>query len=163
MGPFELMDFIGLDVNYAVTCSVYDGFFQEPRYRPSQTQRRYVEAGFLGRKTDQGFYDYFDGAEKREPVKDRALGEQIRDRVVAMLINEAVDALFLHVASAPDIDLAMLKGVNYPKGLLAWCDELGAATVLARLDALYAEYREDRYRASPLLRRLARDNRKALP
>ena len=162
MGPFELMDFIGLDVNYAVTCSVYDGFFQEPRYRPSQTQRRYVEAGFLGRKSEQGFYDYFDGAEQREPVKDRALGERIRDRVVAMLINEAVDALFLRVASAADIEVAMLKGVNYPKGLLAWCDELGAATVLARLDALYDEYREDRYRASPLLRRLVRDNRPVL-
>ena len=58
-----------------------------------------------------------------------------------MLINEAADALYLRIASARDIDVAMTKGVNYPKGLLAWCDELGAATVLARLDALYARVR----------------------
>lgn len=157
MGPFELMDFIGNDVNFAVTQSVYDGFFHEPRFRPSLTQQRLVSAGLFGRKTGRGYYDYRDGTQPPAPHEDRALGASIVERIRAMLINEAVDALRLHVASAESIDLAMTRGVNYPKGLLAWCDELGAARVLETLAALYAEYGEDRYRPSPLLRRAARD------
>jgi 3-hydroxybutyryl-CoA dehydrogenase len=74
-----------------------------------------------------------------------------------MLINEAIDAVFMRVASPQDIDLAMTKGVNYPKGLLAWGTEIGLARVLERMEALQAEYGEDRYRPSPLLRRMARD------
>jgi 3-hydroxybutyryl-CoA dehydrogenase len=160
MGPFELMDFIGHDVNFAVTRSVYDAFFQEPRYRPSLTQQRLVEAGWLGRKSGRGFYEYRDGAERPAPDTDARQGAAIVDRVVAMLINEAADAVLLRVASPADIDLAMTKGVNYPKGLLAWADEIGIATVLARLEALHAEYGEDRYRPSVLLRRMARDGRR---
>jgi 3-hydroxybutyryl-CoA dehydrogenase len=129
--------------------------FYDPRYRPAVTQRRLVESGRLGRKTGMGYYDYRNGAVAPKPLEDRATGRMLVDRVLAMLINEAVDALYLHIASAHDIDVAMTKGVNYPKGLLAWCDEIGAATVLARLDALHAEYGEDRYRASRLLRRMA--------
>jgi 3-hydroxybutyryl-CoA dehydrogenase len=159
MGPFELMDFIGNDVNFAVTRSIYEGFFFEPRYRPSLTQQALVAAGFLGRKTGRGYYDYGDAAAAPEPVRDEAAGAVIVDRIRAMLINEAVDALRLGVASAADIDTAMVSGVNYPKGLLAWCDELGAAAVLATLERLHAEYGEERYRPSPLLRQAARDKR----
>ncbi len=153
MGPFELMDFIGNDINFAVTQSVYDGCFHDPRYRPSVTQRRLVEAGFWGRKRSRGFYDYRDSARKPDPSCDVALGQLIVDRVLAMLVNEAIDAVHLRIASADDIELAMTKGVNYPRGLLAWGDQIGPATVLGRLDALHAEYGEDRYRASVLLRR----------
>lgn len=160
MGPFELMDFIGNDVNYAVTCSIFEAMFHDPRYRPALTQRRLVEAGRLGRKTERGYYDYHDGAAKPEPTPDKALGAAIRDRVVAMLVNEAVEALYLRIASANDIDLAMVKGVNYPRGLLAWCDEIGVSTVLARLDALQADYGDDRYRASVMLRKRARERRR---
>jgi 3-hydroxybutyryl-CoA dehydrogenase len=152
MGPFELMDFIGNDVNYAVSSSVFEGMFYDPRYKPALTQRRLVESGRLGRKTKLGYYDYRDGAVMPAPNEDRALGQQLCDRVVAMLINEAADALYLRIASAGDIDIAMTKGVNYPKGLLAWCDEIGATEVLARLDSLHAHYGEDRYRPSPMLR-----------
>jgi 3-hydroxybutyryl-CoA dehydrogenase len=155
MGPFELMDFIGNDVNYAVTRSVFEGMYFDPRYRPSITQRRLVEAGLLGRKAKRGYYDYRDGAAKPEPVKDETLGRVILDRIVAMLINEAVDALHVGIATVHDLETAMTKGVNYPRGLLAWCDQLGPATVLATLEALQAEYGEDRYRPSPLLRRIA--------
>ena len=155
MGPFELMDFIGNDVNYAVSSSVFEGMFYDPRYRPALTQRRLVESGRLGRKTKIGYYDYRDGAVPPKPTEDRALGQRLLDRVLAMLINEAADALYLRIASARDIDIAMTKGVNYPKGLLAWCDEIGSANILERLDALQAEYGEDRYRASPMLRRAA--------
>ena len=155
MGPFELMDFIGNDVNYAVTSAVFEGMFYDPRYRPALTQRRLVESGRLGRKTKLGYYDYRDGAALPKPTEDRELGGRIVDRVLVMLINEAVDALHLRIATARDLDLAMTKGVNYPKGLLAWCDELGADAVLEQLDSLQDEYGEDRYRASPLLRRAA--------
>jgi 3-hydroxybutyryl-CoA dehydrogenase len=158
MGPFALMDFIGHDVNYRVTESVFTAFFYDPRYRPSFTQRRLFEAGYYGRKAGRGFYDYAPGAAQPEPTRDPALGQQILHRVLAMLINEAAEALHLRVASAPDLELAMTTGVNYPKGLLAWADELGPATVLATLDQLYHDYHEDRYRASVLLRRLARDH-----
>ena len=72
-----------------------------------------------------------------------------------MLVNEAVDALFWQVATRDDIDLAMTKGVNYPKGLLRWADDIGAKNLLSDIEALFAEYGEDRYRPSPLLRRTA--------
>ena len=156
MGPFELMDFIGNDVNYAVTRSVFESFFYDPRYKPSLTQRRLVEAGFLGKKSGRGYYDYRDGATMPGPTKDMALGREIFERVLAMLINEAADAVLMRVASPADIDLAMTKGVNYPKGLLAWAEEIGVATVLGWLEALQDEYGEDRYRASPMLKRVAR-------
>lgn len=163
MGPFALMDFIGHDVNYRVTESVFAGFFFDPRYRPSITQKRLFEAGYFGRKSGRGFYDYAPGAPAPAPTKDETLGHIVLYRVLAMLINEAVDALALGVASADDLELAMTKGVNYPQGLLAWADALGAARVLAWLDALYDEYHEDRYRASPLLRKMARTNQLFFP
>ena len=68
MGPFDLMDLIGHDVNFAVTRSVYDALFQDPRYRPSLVQKDLVDAGLLGRKSGRGFYDYRDGAEKPAPA-----------------------------------------------------------------------------------------------
>ncbi|HEU4565980.1 MAG TPA: 3-hydroxyacyl-CoA dehydrogenase NAD-binding domain-containing protein [Gemmatimonadaceae bacterium] len=157
MGPFELMDLIGHDVNFAVTSSVFEGFFFDPRYRPSHVQQRLVAAGRLGRKTGRGFYDYAPGATRPEPVADRALGERIVERILCMLINEAADAVFLRIATPTDIDTAMTKGVNYPRGLLAWADELGAERVVRCLTTLQEEYGEDRYRPSPLLRRMARE------
>jgi len=157
MGPFTLMDYIGHDVNYTVTETVFEAFFYDPRYKPSFTQKRLAQAGYLGRKSGRGFYQYGEGAANPEPVEDKALGQAIVDRVVTMLINEAADALFLNVASRDHIDLAMTKGVNYPKGLLRWADEIGIATCVERMDTLYDEYREDRYRCSPLLRKMARE------
>jgi 3-hydroxybutyryl-CoA dehydrogenase len=162
MGPFELMDFIGNDVNYAVTQSVFESFFYDPRYKPALTQRRLVEAGLFGRKRERGYYDYRAGAARPEPVRDDAVGRAIVDRVLAMLVNEAVDAVRMRVAAPHDVETAMTRGVNYPKGLLAWGDEIGAPVVLARLEALQAEYGEDRYRPSPLLRRRVRDGRPLL-
>lgn len=161
MGPFELMDMIGHDVNYVVTETVFTAFYFDPKFKPSFTQKRLLEAGFLGRKSGRGFYNY-----NNEIVTPSAVEGQIRDeiliktifeRVIVMLINEAADTLFLNIASAKDIDNAMTKGVNYPKGLLAWADELGINWCVEKLDELYNEYHEDRYRCSPILRRMSKE------
>lgn len=152
MGPFELMDMIGHDVNYVVTETVWKQFYYDPKFKPALSQKRLLEAGFLGRKSGRGFYNYAPGTALPEPVKDMALGEQIFKRVLVMLINEAADTLYLKIADTKDIDLAMVKGVNYPKGLLKWADELGIETVVKELSTLKDFYEEDRYRISPVLK-----------
>ena len=155
MGPFELMDYIGNDVNFAVTRSIFEATYFDSRYKPSVTQQRLFESGFFGKKSGRGYYDYAPGATVPKPTEDRALGNRILERILAMLINEAADAVLFRVASAEDIDTAMTKGVNYPRGLLAWADEIGIPTVLARIESLQSEYGEDRYRPSALLRRMS--------
>ena len=155
MGPFELMDFIGNDVNFAATRAVFEGTYFDPRYKPFVTQQRLFEAGFLGRKSGRGYYDYSPGAKQPKPIQDPVLGEKIFNRILVMLINEAADAVLFRNATPGDVDLAMTRGVNYPKGLLAWADEIGVGKVLARLESLHREYGEDRYRPSALLRRMA--------
>ncbi|WP_299762975.1 3-hydroxyacyl-CoA dehydrogenase NAD-binding domain-containing protein [uncultured Dokdonia sp.] len=164
MGPFELMDFIGNDVNYTVTETVFNAFYQDPRYKPSFTQQRHSQAGYLGRKSGRGYYHYTDenannAFAKANPNTDKVIGTQIFDRVLVMLVNEAADALFWNIASAEDIDNAMTKGVNYPKGLLKWANEKRIDWCVSQLDGLYDEYREDRYRCSPLLRKMSREGR----
>ncbi|MCQ4348837.1 3-hydroxyacyl-CoA dehydrogenase PaaC [Pseudomonas stutzeri] len=267
MGAFELTDLIGHDVNYAVTCSVFDAYYGDFRFQPSLIQKELVDAGRFGRKSGRGFYDYAEGAERPVPqslpaaakpecvvvegdlgpasalveriaaagievirrdgaglirvgeallalsdgrmAAERARDEGLRNlavfdlaldyakatrlavafaagsdasardavagllqaaglevsevtdspalvvlRTVAMLANEAADAVLQGVGSAADIDLAMCAGVNYPKGPLAWADAIGVGTVLSVLDNLQRSYGEDRYRPSLLLRRL---------
>lgn len=154
MGPFELMDLIGVDVNFAVTTTVYKDYFYDPKYKPSLLQQRMAEAKLHGRKTGKGFYDYAEGAEKPTAQKDEVLYQQIFLRIISMLINEAVEAKRLGVAIDEDIELAMQKGVNYPKGLLAWGKEIGYEKISETLQNLYEEYQEERYRQSPLLRKL---------
>jgi 3-hydroxybutyryl-CoA dehydrogenase len=159
MGPFTLMDYIGNDVNYTVTETVFKAFYYDPRYKPSLTQKQYFDAGFLGKKTGKGYYDYNDETFNKKPNKNIELGNKIVNRILVMLINEAIDALYLNIASKEDIDLAMTKGVNYPKGLLKWAEEITLHRVLERLQTLYDEYKEDRYRPSPLLKKLVKDNK----
>ncbi len=274
MGPFELMDLIGHDVNYAVTTTTFAQFYNDPRYLPSLVQKELVDGGLLGRKTGRGFYNYGEGAETPAPatapkglkpskiiiegdmgaaeplvqrmldsgldveridledsVLDRiivghthlmlspgmmateleaslpweeenealilfdlcidyekteriaiapsaradeehvseacgffqAMGIEIsvmddvpgliNARTIAMIINEAADTVYKQVCTKDDVDLAMQKGVNYPKGPLAWADEIGPDYVSAVIENLGRTYGEDRYRVCPLLRR----------
>ncbi len=159
MGPFELMDLIGNDINLTVSESVFQAFYFDPRFRPSLLQKRMVEAGLLGRKSGRGFYDYGPKAARPEPARDRRLAERIRDRILPLLINEAAEALRLGVTSPRDLETAMTRGTNYPRGLLEWANQIGPPEVLSRLEQLQAEYGEERYRPSPLLRRLVREQK----
>lgn len=152
MGPFELMDLIGIDVNFAVTKTVYQDYFYDPKYKPSLLQQRMSEAKLLGRKTGKGFYDYAENAQNPVAEKNEELYQQIFMRIISMLINEAVEAKRLKIANDEDLELAMQKGVNYPKGLLAWGKEIGYGKISETLQNLYEEYQEERYRQSPALR-----------
>ena len=166
MGPFELVDTIGLDVNFAVSQSVFEQFFFDPRYRPHPIQRMLVDAGRLGVKTHAGFYDYRDG-ERLAPwtgvaaaagrLRAPLTAAQIGGRVVATLVNEAASAVAEGVASPEDVDTAMRLGTNYPEGPLAWGERIGLAHVVETLDRLHAEVPDGRYRVTPLLRELAED------
>ena len=159
MGPFELMDLIGIDVNFAVTTTVYKDYFYDPKYKPSLLQQRMSEAKLHGRKTGKGFYDYAEKnqeprVENQDFGKEENLYEIIFMRIISMLINEAVEAKRLKIASDEDIELAMQKGVNYPKGLLDWGKEIGYSKISETLQNLYKEYQEERYRQSPLLKKM---------
>ena len=151
MGPFELMDYIGNDVNYSATKAVYDGTNHDPRYKPSPIQKKLMDEGLLGRKSGKGYFDYSENAVNPEPNKNEKLGQQIFNRILAMLINAAVDALHLNIATRDDIDTAITTGVNYPKGLLQWADDIGPNSPLEQLKELHTQSGDDRYIASPLL------------
>jgi len=158
MGPFELMDYIGNDVNYSATKAVYDGTNHDPRYKPSPIQKKLMDEGLLGRKSGKGYFDYSENAVNPEPNKNEKLGKKIFNRILAMLINAAADALNGAIATRDDIDTAMTTGVNYPKGLLKWADEIGLNSPLAQLKDLHTQSGDDRYIASPLLEKMVISN-----
>ncbi len=166
MGPFELIDAIGADVNLAVSISVFERFFGDPRYRPHPLQRALVEAGRLGRKTGGGCYDYdADGARgapwsglARRPDALRTVAldaAQIEARILAAIVNEAASAVADGVASPAAIDTAMRLGTNWPEGPLGWGERIGLSSVVHTLDALHATVPDGRYRVTPVLRQLA--------
>ncbi|MBK8846943.1 MAG: NAD(P)-binding domain-containing protein [Bacteroidetes bacterium] len=155
MGPFELMDMIGNDVNYAVTELVWQQLFFDTRFTPSQTQKQLSMAGYFGRKTKRGYYDYRQGEPTVNINENKDVQHAISMRTLVMLVNQATEALQLQLATSRDIEIAMTKGVNYPKGLLQWGNDLGLDYCVAMLDNLYNTYHEDRYRCCTLIRHLA--------
>ncbi len=169
MGPFELMDLVGVDTGFEISKSFYEQSFHEPRWRPSLITARYVAAGRYGRKSGRGYYDYSRDP-YRPPDPDPPAGDgpdagvrpaagDVLERIVCQVINECAFAFGEGVGSALDIDTGMVLGLNYPRGPLAWADEIGLDHVLAVLDGLWEQYREERYRAAPVLRELIREGR----
>lgn len=156
MGPFALMDFIGNDVNYTVTESIFHSLYFDTRFKPSVIQKRYVEAGFYGRKTGRGYYDYSDQINLPVPNFNEELGKKIFNRILIMLINGAYDSIFMQIADSKDIDLATIKGLNFPKGLISWSNEMGLKNTLHQIQSLFDFYGEDRYRPSPLLKEICK-------
>ncbi len=165
MGPFELIDAIGADVNLAVSESVHEQFFFDPRYRPHPIQRMLVDAERLGRKARGGFYDYGpDGARTAPwaalsrrpdgPRPNQLDAEQIAARILAVVVNEAASAVAEGVASPAGIDTAMRLGTNYPFGPLEWGERIGLGHVVRTLEGLHARVPDGRYRVVPLLRTL---------
>ncbi len=165
MGPLELTDLIGQDVNLAVGMSVWQQTDRDPRYAPTRLQQDLVASGRLGRKTGQGIYTYASGdpagraqvvgaTPDESRVAELVGGPVTTDpvaRTLAMLVNEAVDLVHRGEASAQDVDTAMVLGTAYPKGPLAWGRELGHDVVRHTLEELDAAYPGGRYRPSPAL------------
>jgi 3-hydroxybutyryl-CoA dehydrogenase len=153
MGPFELMDLVGIDVGFAVAQSFTDLSFGEPRWKPSQLQARMVAAGRLGRKTGRGWYEYNDDTPRANDTAPLSDDEgDLLNRIQCCIVNEGVFALGEGVGSAEDIDTGTKLGLNWPKGPLELGRELGFDNVLATIDGLFEHYREERYRAAPHLR-----------
>ncbi|USQ76509.1 3-hydroxyacyl-CoA dehydrogenase NAD-binding domain-containing protein [Ornithinimicrobium cryptoxanthini] len=160
MGPCELTDLIGQDVNFAVGRSVWLQTGRDPRYEPADVQRRLVEAGRLGRKSGRGWFEYDDSGEPIDATPDEGqvaelVGGPIETdpvaRTLAMLVNEGVDLVRRDEATAEDVDTAMKLGTNYPKGPHEWLAEIGAATIVEQLRALDAAFPGGRYRVSSAL------------
>jgi 3-hydroxybutyryl-CoA dehydrogenase len=155
MGPFELMDLVGIDVGFAVAKSFMELSFGEPRWRPNPLQAKMVAAGRLGRKTGRGWYEYGNGPHRADDPPDAVLSDEHNDlltRVQCCIVNEGLFALGEGVGSAADIDDGVRLGLNWPKGPIKLGRELGFDHVLGVMDSLYDRYREERYRAAPRLR-----------
>jgi len=176
MGPFELMDLVGLDVNLAVSESVWRQMGKHPRFTPHEIQRTLVEAGHLGRKTGRGFYSYQDGYPlPAVPVSRQSfdvppnLGAALSTfcakagvagagsteryifaRILGAIINEAGFALDEEVSGASDIDIAMQKGTHYPQGPLKWANEIGGRNVRGVLRGLNSIVNDGRYEPAKL-------------
>lgn len=176
MGPFELMDLVGLDVNYAVSCSVFEQMNGNPRFAPHEIQSQLVERGKLGRKTGVGFYDYGHDSPLPAYSVDRrsftypaeladacqlfavAAGaaeagrteQYIFGRILGAIINEGGYAFSEGVASSDDIDIAMRYGTNYPHGPLEWADDIGHPHVYSLLVHFNEVVEDGRYEPAPL-------------
>ncbi len=176
MGPFELMDLVGLDVNLAVSTSVWDQMNKHPRFTPHDIQKKLVANGHLGRKTGRGFYSYAHEhplpaytVDRRSFQLSPLLGDAVRTfveragpgragiteqyiigRILGAILNEAAFAFSEGVACREDIDVAMIKGTNYPKGPLSWAEEIGHRTVRGLLRRLDESTGDGRYTSAPV-------------
>lgn len=158
MGPFELTDFIGQDVNLAVGTSVWEQTERDERYAPTKFQQQLVAEGRLGRKSGHGVFTYAADGTVERPAPDAALADQLLGgpietdplaRTIAMLVNEAVDLVHRGEAGADDVDTAMVLGVRHPKGPIGWGREIGFTVVAEQIQALDAAFPGGRYRPSP--------------
>jgi 3-hydroxybutyryl-CoA dehydrogenase len=173
MGPFELIDLIGLDVNLSIARSFFAQGGEPERWRPNPIQERLVAAGKLGRKSGEGYYAYGEGTEREidpelgvaPPTLDPGklalvddLAETVLRRLFAQIANETAFALEEEIASAEDMDLAMQLGLNWPLGPLSLAAMLGAGPAVELLEQLQREH-GGAYAQAPLLRRAAAEGR----
>jgi 3-hydroxybutyryl-CoA dehydrogenase len=164
MGPFRLMDLVGIDVNFAVASSLFSAFDEAERFRPSPIQSELVEAGTLGRKSGSGFYRYIEGQPGEVAYRPAAVGEAQRpqglnaadivERIEVLIINEAYHAVGDQVAQPPDIDRAMRLGANHPYGPFERAGQLGLRKVVETL-ALLERTHGARFRVAPALWQVA--------
>jgi len=166
MGPFRLMDLIGIDINLAAARGLFEAFGRAPRFRPSPIQEELVAAKRLGRKTGEGFYRYgkdgavlgpaprFGAPSRPQPGIEPLEPEAIAERVILAIVNEAYRALGDRVASADDIDRAMQLGANHPFGPFAWAHQAGLEEIAVSLDQLSADDSDAFRPALPLLREI---------
>ena len=164
MGPFALMDLIGIDVNLAAARGLFEAFGRPPRFRPSPIQEELVAVGRLGRKSGEGFYRYADGRSTGPAPRfagEIRLGpgapalldpETIAERTILAIVNEAYRALGDKVASEADIDRAMRLGANHPFGPFEWARRTGVHELVVMLDALSDEDADTFRPTLPLLR-----------
>jgi 3-hydroxybutyryl-CoA dehydrogenase len=167
MGPFELIDLIGLDVNLSVARSFYSQGGEPERWRPSEIQERMVGEGLRGRKNGRGFYSYGDDSHREDdpdlgiaaptldPDELAKMGPEaveIVPRLVAQIVNEAAFALEERVGSPEDMDTAMKLGFNWPLGPIEFTELIGAGRAVELLEALRAEHGDAYMPADALLR-----------
>jgi 3-hydroxybutyryl-CoA dehydrogenase len=166
MGPFELLDLIGLDVNLEIARSFFAQGGEVERWRPSPIQERLVAEGKFGRKSGRGYHDYGEGSE-REPDPDLGIeaptldpeqlakidpaAEEVLTRLFAQIANEAAFALEDEIASPEDMDTAMKLGFNWPVGPIEITELIGPRHAVELLERL-EETDGDAYRAAPRLR-----------
>jgi 3-hydroxybutyryl-CoA dehydrogenase len=167
MGPFRLMDLIGIDINLAAAKGLFQGFERAPRFRPSPIQEALVAEGRLGRKTGEGFYRYDDRGQPTGPAAEFAGNlrpsppgetldpDSVAERTILAIVNEAYRALGERVATADDIDRAMRLGANHPFGPFEWARATGLTETAAMLDQL-SEEDTDAFRPALALLRAAR-------
>ncbi len=168
-GPFEMMDFIGIDLCYTSILELYNSFFQEERFRPSFLLKSRFEAGYYGLKTGKGFYEYKNNNDaprmtirqsevesSRHYFDENHSGffmvkQSIYARIISVVINEALFCVQENVASEGDIDMAMKLGMRFPSGPILWGREIGFDIIKKILNTLFNEFHDARYKTSPLL------------
>ena len=164
MGPFELIDLIGLDVNLSVARSFYAQGGEPERWRPSAIQEELVAEGRLGRKSGRGFYEYGEGIPHRPSDPDLGIeaptldeqeleridpvAPQVLPRLVAQIANEAAFALEEEIGLPADMDTAMRLGFNWPRGPIELTELFGARRAVELLEALRSRH-GDAYRPAP--------------
>jgi enoyl-CoA hydratase/3-hydroxyacyl-CoA dehydrogenase len=158
MGLFELHDVLGggsVDVSYHVLEQISKKLGET--YRQAPMFEQLFKAGHWGKKSGKGFYDWSGGKTNEVPLRAGAKFDLLR--LVAPAVNEAAWLIEKGITTAEEIDLSVLNGLNYPRGLLRMADDIGIDVIVAKLGELYEKYKEERYKPNPLLKKMVKENK----